>query len=396
MKSSTHRILTSHVGSLPRADDVLRLIYPKETGQPYDRETQARGMRDAVSDIVRRQREIGIDIVNDGEQTKSNFIAYVRTRLGGFEIIEPTKRASDVTRDALAFPGFYEERAKETAMRKANRPMQIASLRMRCVGPVTYIGHDDLKADIDYLKAAAEGSSAEEAFMTAISPSNLEHSHINEYYTAAEEYLAALAEAMRVEYMAIVDAGFILQIDDPRLATHYDRTPGASVEECRKFMAQKVEALNHALRGIPEDRVRFHTCYSTNVAPRVHDLELKHYVDLMLRVRAGAYSFEAANPRHEHEWQVWKDVKLPPGKLIMPGVVSHCVTLVEHPELVAQRIIRYANVVGRENVIAGNDCGFSTSAVLDEVHPEIAWAKLQALTEGAQVASRHLWGRLAS
>ena len=396
MKSSAHRILTSHVGSLPRPDDVLRLIYPKETGQSYEREAQARGMRDAVSDIVRRQRDIGIDIVNDGEQTKSNFIAYVRTRLGGFEIIEPTKRASDVTRDALAFPGFYQERAKETAMRKANRPLQIASLRMRCVGPVTYIGHDDLKADIDYLKAAVEASFVEEAFMTAISPSNLEHSHINEYYATSEQYLAALAEAMRIEYKAIVDAGFILQIDDPRLATHYDRTPGASVEECRKFMAQKVEALNHALRDIPEDRVRFHTCYSTNVAPRVHDLELKHYVDLMLKIDACGLSFEASNPRHEHEWQVWEDVKLPPGKMIMPGVVSHCVTLVEHPELVAQRIVRYADVVGRENVIAGNDCGFATSAVLDEVHPEIAWAKLQALTEGAKIASRQLWGRLAS
>jgi len=396
MKSSTQRILTSHVGSLPRPDDVLRLIFPKETGQPYDREAQARGMRNAVNDIVRRQSAIGIDIVNDGEQTKSNFIAYVRTRLGGFEIIEPTKRATDVTRDALAFPGFYEERAKETAVRRANRPLQIPSLRMRCVGPVTYIGHEDLKADIAYLKAAAVASPAEEVFMTAISPSNLEHSHINEYYSTGEEYLAALSEAMRVEYKAIVDAGFILQIDDPRLATHYDRTPGASIEDCRKFMAQKIEALNHALRGIPEDRVRFHTCYSTNVAPRAHDLELKHYVDLMLQIRAAAYSFEAANPRHEHEWQVWEDVKLPPGKMIMPGVVSHCVTLVEHPELIAQRIVRYANAVGRENVIAGNDCGFATSAVLDEVHPEIAWAKLQALTEGAALASKQLWGRAAS
>jgi 5-methyltetrahydropteroyltriglutamate--homocysteine methyltransferase len=393
MKSSTSRILTSHVGSLPRPDSVLRLIHSKETGQPYDREALARGMRHAVSDIVRRQTEIGIDIVNDGEQTKPNFIAYVRTRLAGFEIIEPSNRAPEVTRDALAFPGFYEERARETATRRAHRPLKIASLRMRCVGPVTYIGQDDLHADIAYLKAAVKTSPAEEVFMTAISPSNLEHSHINEYYSTGEEYLAALAEAMRVEYKAIVGAGFILQIDDPRLATHYDRTPDASIEDCRRFVAQKVEALNHSLRGIPEDRVRFHTCYSTNVAPRMHDLELKHYVDLMLKVRAGAYSFEAANPRHEHEWQVWETVKLPPGKIIMPGVVSHCVTLVEHSELVAQRIVRYANVVGRENVIAGNDCGFATSAVLDEVHPEIAWAKLQALKQGAMIASKHLWGR---
>jgi 5-methyltetrahydropteroyltriglutamate--homocysteine methyltransferase len=392
MKSSTNRILTSHVGSLPRPDSVLRLIYPRETGQPYEHGAHASGMHKAVSDIVRRQTGIGIDIVNDGEQTKSNFIAYVRKRLGGFEIIESSKRSAEVTRDALDFPGFYGERAKETVMRRANRPLQIPSLRMRCIGPVTYLGQDDLDADIAYLKAAVEASPAEEVFMTAISPSNLEHSHINEYYSTQDEYLAALAEAMRVEYLAIVDAGFILQIDDPRMATHYDRTPSASIEDCRRFMAQKVEALNHALRGIPEDRVRFHTCYSTNVAPRVHDLELKHYVDLMLKVRAGAYSFEAANPRHEHEWQVWENVKLPLGKMIMPGVVSHCVTLVEHPDLVAQRIVRYANAVGRENVIAGNDCGFATSAVLDEVHPEIAWAKLQALTQGARIASKHLWG----
>src|SRR5712692_296686 len=242
MKSSTNRIITSHVGSLPRPDAVLRLIYPKESGLAYDRHAHADGMRKAVADIVRRQTEVGIDIVNDGEQTKSNFIAYVRTRLGGFEIVEPSKLAAEVTRDALTFPAVYAERAKETAMRRANRPLQIASLRMRCVGPVTYIGQDDLHADIAYLKAAVEASPAKEAFMTAISPSNLEHSHKNEYYRTEEEYLAALAEAMRVEYKAIIDACFILQIDDPRLATHYDRTPGASIEECRKVMAQKVEA----------------------------------------------------------------------------------------------------------------------------------------------------------
>ena len=196
---------------------------------------------------------------------------------------------------------------------------------------------------------------------------------------------------MRVEYKAIVDAGFLLQIDDPRMATHYNRTPDASIEDCRKFIALRVEAVNHALRGIPEDRVRFHTCYSVNIAPRVHDFELKHFVDLMLQIRAGAYLIEAANPRHEHEWQVWQDVKLPDGKLLIPGVVSHCIHLVEHPELVAQRIVRFAEVVGRERVIAGTDCGFGTSGAGDEVHPDVAWAKLQALVEGARIASRQLW-----
>ena len=200
---------------------------------------------------------------------------------------------------------------------------------------------------------------------------------------------------MRVEYLAIVEAGFLLQIDDPRMATHYNRATDATIEDCRKFIALRVEALNHALRGIPEEKIRFHTCYSTNIAPRVHDFELKHFADLMLQVRAAAYLVEAANPRHEHEWAVWQDVKLPDDKIVIPGVVSHCVHLVEHPELVAQRIIRFADVVGRERVIAGTDCGFGTSGAGDEVHPDVAWAKLRAMVEGARIASKRLFGSLS-
>jgi 5-methyltetrahydropteroyltriglutamate--homocysteine methyltransferase len=260
-----------------------------------------------------------------------------------------------------------------------------------CTGPIKYIGHEEVKADIANLKLALAGAPAREGFITAISPTNLEMYFSNEFYRSDEEYLAALAEAMNEEYRAIVDAGFLVQIDDPRLITHYNRTPGLTIEECRKFIAARVEAVNHALRGIPEDRVRFHTCYSVNVAPRVHDLELKHYVDLLLKIKAQAYSIEAANPRHEHEWQVWAEVKLPAGKVLLPGVVSHCVYQVEHPELVAQRIERFASVVGRENVIASNDCGFATSAAGDEVHPDIAWAKLGSLSEGARIATRRLW-----
>ena len=211
-----------------------------------------------------------------------------------------------------------------------------------CSGPIAYVGQNELRADIDNLKAALKGVKAEEAFVTAISPSNLELYYENHYYGSAEEYLAALADAMHVEYKAIVDAGFVLQIDDPRMATHYNRTPNASIEDCRKFMALRVEAVNHALRGIPPDRVRFHTCYSVNIAPRVFDFELKHFVDLMLQIRAGAYAIEAANPRHEHEWELWRDVRLPDDKILIPGVVSHCIHLVEHPELVAQRIVRFA------------------------------------------------------
>lgn len=250
-----------------------------------------------------------------------------------------------------------------------------------------------MQTDIDNLKRALKDAGREEGFMTAISPSNLELYYQNRYYASGEEYLAALGEAMRVEYKAIVDAGLLLQIDDPRMATHYNRATNASIEDCRKFIALRVEAINHALRGIPQDRIRFHTCYSVNIAPRVHDFELKHFVDLMLEVHAGAYLIEAANPRHEHEWTVWQEVKLPKDKILVPGVVSHCVQLVEHPELVAQRIARFCEVVGRERVIAGTDCGFGTSGAGDEVHPEVAWAKLKSLVEGAQIASQRLWKR---
>jgi 5-methyltetrahydropteroyltriglutamate--homocysteine methyltransferase len=241
-----------------------------------------------------------------------------------------------------------------------------------------------------------QGRKPEDVFMTAISPNNLEFYHRNGYYPTDEQHLEALANAMNVEYRAIVDAGLVVQIDDPRMATHYNRTPDASIEECRKFIAQHVEAVNLALKGIPRDRVRFHTCYSVNVAPRVHDMELRHYLDLMLRINAQAFSFEAANPRHEHEWAVWKEAKLPDDIILIPGVVSHCVHLVEHPELVAQRIERYAGIVGRDNVIASNDCGFATSAAGDELNTEVAWAKLEALVEGARIASARLWPRNAA
>jgi 5-methyltetrahydropteroyltriglutamate--homocysteine methyltransferase len=262
-----------------------------------------------------------------------------------------------------------------------------------CSGPIKYVGQEELKTDIDNLKLALKEVGADEGFMTAISPSNLELYYENRYYASDEEYLAALADAMSVEYNAIVDAGLLLQIDDPRMATHYNRSVDASIEDCREFIALRVEAVNYALRGIAEDRVRFHTCYSVNVAPRAHDLELKHFVDLMLQIKASAYLIEAANPRHEHEWQIWQETRLPDGKILVPGVVSHCVQLVEHPELVAQRLVRFAEIVGRQRVIAGTDCGFGTSGAGDEVHPEVAWAKLRSLVEGSRLASERLWKR---
>ncbi len=393
MKISSDRILTTHTGSLPRPADLVALLNNKELGEPYDRSAFATRIQRAVSEIVQRQAQVGIDVVNDGEHSKVNWMAYARARLSGLEEIDSPVRFRGATRDSLAFPQAYEDMKVMLAGRSsAIVPKRTVRPRAQvCTGPIAYVGQTELQTDIENLKSALQGVPIEEGFMTAISPSNLELYYENRYYPSDEAYLAALAEAMRVEYKAIVDAGFLLQIDDPRMATHYNRAVNSSIEDCRKFIALRVEAVNHALRGIPEDRVRFHTCYSVNIAPRVHDFELKYYVDLMLQVRAAAYLIEAANPRHEHEWQLWQEVKLPDGKILVPGVVSHCIHLVEHPELVAQRIARFAGVVGRERVIAGTDCGFGTSGAGDEVHPEVAWAKLGSLVEGARIASQSLW-----
>jgi len=320
-----------------------------------------------------------------------SFTSYTAARLGGLELTESGSGERAASRDSLEFPDVYAEQRAMYAARPSNIRRRRVRASMACTGPLRYIGRDLVQADIDNLKRAMSESGGTEGFITALSPTNVAPHYPNLYYPSEEEYLVAIADAMHEEYRAIVDAGFVLQIDDPRLATYYDRTPHATVEECRKFIAFSVEIVNHALRGLPEDRVRFHTCYSTNVAPRVHDMELRHFVDLMLNVRAGAYSIEGANPRHEHEWQVWEDVRLPADKVLVPGVVSHCVSLVEHPELVAQRITRYASVVGRERVLASNDCGFATAAAGDEVHPQVAWAKMQALCEGARLASGRLF-----
>jgi 5-methyltetrahydropteroyltriglutamate--homocysteine methyltransferase len=397
LKTSANRVLTTHTGSLPRPADLVTLLNRKELGEAYDRTAYDARIRRAIDEIVRQQAETGIDIVGDGEHSKVNWMAYARARLSGLAEIDSPVRFRGATRDALAFPQTYEDMRVMLAARSG---ALVAKRTVRpkaqvCAGPIAYVGQAELTADIDNLKNALNGVAVEDVFMTAISPSNLELYYENRHYASDEDYLAALAEAMRVEYTAIVDAGFVLQIDDPRMATHYNRAADASIEDCRKFIALRVEAVNHALRGIPPERVRFHTCYSVNIAPRVHDFELRHFVDLMLRVNAGAYVIEAANPRHEHEWVVWRDVKLPDDKILVPGVVSHCIHLVEHPELVAQRIVRFAEVVGRERVIAGTDCGFGTSGAGDEVNPEVAWAKLHALVEGARLASERLWGKTA-
>jgi 5-methyltetrahydropteroyltriglutamate--homocysteine methyltransferase len=394
MKHSTARILTTHTGSLPRPTDLVELLNRKELGEDYARAAFDDRVRRAIHEIVQRQAATGIDVIGDGEHSKVNWMAYARGRLAGLEEIDSPPRFRGATRDSVAFSAAYEDMRVMLAARSSSLVAK-RTVRPRaqiCSGPIAYVGQDELRGDIENLKGALTDIAADEAFITAISPSNLELYYENHYYASDEEYLAALADAMRVEYKAIVDAGFLLQIDDPRMATHYNRTVDASIEDCRRFIALRVEAVNHALRGIPQDRVRFHTCYSVNVAPRLHDFELRHFVDLLLEVRACAYLIEAANPRHEHEWQVWQDVKLPDDKILVPGVVSHCIHLVEHPDLVAQRIVRFAEVVGRERVIAGTDCGFGTSGAGDEVHPDVAWAKLAALVEGAGIASQTLWG----
>jgi 5-methyltetrahydropteroyltriglutamate--homocysteine methyltransferase len=394
MKTSDRKILTTHVGSLPRPRDMLKPLHARESGEPYDAAQLEREIAEAVKNAVKRQVDLGLDVINDGEHGRASFATYANTRIGGLTREKnPPKHIARPTRDSLAFPEVYSEMRKMFGARRflTGRPEDEVSLV--CTGPIKYVGHDEVKADIAHLKAATAGVPAAEVFITAISPTNLEMYFENRFYKTEEEYLYALAAAMREEYKMVVDAGFVLQVDDPRLITHYNRMPQITHEENRRFIELRVEVLNHALEGIPEDRVRFHTCYSINVAPRVHDLEMKHYVDLMLKVKAQGYSIEAANPRHEHEWKIWNEFKLPEDKILIPGVVSHCVYQVEHPELVAERIERFASIVGRERVIAGTDCGFATSRAGDELHPDVAWAKLEALVEGAGIASGRLWDK---
>ena len=382
MKRSIDRILTTHVGSLPRPADLLDLVRAKEDGKPIDEKAHTARLREAVADVVRKQTDLGIDIVDDGEFGKPSFVSYVNERLGGFEFDREAPRQSPWagSREAKSFPEFYGD--GHVAARQNH---------MVCTAPVTYRGMAQLKTDIDNLKAALDRAKPQEAFMPATSPTSAADWQRNGYYKTEEEYLFAIADALREEYEAIVKAGLLLQVDDPHLVTYWIKEPDLTLEQFRKWAQLRVEALNHALRNIPPEKVRHHTCYGINMGPRVHDLELKHIVDLILKIRAGAYSFEAANPRHEHEWKVWEGAKLPAGKSLIPGVISHSTVLVEHPELVAERIVRYAKVVGRENVIAGVDCGFGTNAQTDQVDSEVAWAKLRALVEGAELATRVLW-----
>jgi 5-methyltetrahydropteroyltriglutamate--homocysteine methyltransferase len=383
MKRSIERILTTHCGSLARPHDLLDLMKARLAGEPCDEAAYARRVRSAVAESVRHQVDSGIDVPTDGEQGKPGFFAYVRERLSGFEPI-PGGGAPGWPEEVAAFPEYYRE--------YFGRAMVGGSItggvRLRCVGPVAYHGHEAIRRDLDNLRAALNGLNPVDAFVPAVAPSGV---GTNAHYRTDEEYLAAVAEALRVEYRAIVDAGFVLQIDDPFLTDLFSGS-GLTEAERRRKAQLYVEALNHGLAGIPTDKIRHHTCYGINEGPRVHDAPLGDMVDLILEVNAGAYSFEAANARHEHEYHVWERVKLPAGKVLIPGVITHASNIVEHPELIAERIGRFAALVGRENVIAGSDCGFSSQATYrPEVHPTVVWAKFRAMAEGARLASRRLW-----
>ena len=375
VQQNTDRILTTHVGSLPRPKALLDLMKANA-----DREGP---LRAAVKECVQRQADCGIDIITDGEQSKPGFFTYVRERLGGFEG-RPDQRSDKFQAEVDAFPEYYEQYFKQAMLGGAVVPI----VPLVCTGPVKYRGDAALKRDIDNLKAAAAGVTHHAVFMPSVAPSGV---GTNEYYSSDEEFFYAVGAALRTEYKAIADAGFLLQIDDPFLSENF-ADPKLDQSQRRARATIYVEAINESLRGIPPERVRLHTCYGINEGPRIHEAALAEVVGHMLKVNAGAYSFEAANPRHEHEYHLWETVKLPEGKVLIPGVITHASNIVEHPELIAERLMRFTRLVGRENVLAGADCGFSSQATYNtEVHPTVIWAKFEALREGARLASKLLW-----
>ncbi|MBD20557.1 MAG: methionine synthase [Rhodospirillaceae bacterium] len=388
MLRSLDRIRVTHVGSLPRPRKLIEAMIAEDLGKKVPEKEYDEILYDAVKSIVAKQVALGIDCVDDGEFSKRGFAVYAHARLGG---LSPTgyKRPSPWanSRESNEFPEFYGPITQDNGSKPTHSTMQMA-----CTQKLTYKGKDLLKRDLDNLAAALAESEVEEAFVPAISPCDIAGNVLNEHYQNDEEFLMAIADAMNVEYRAIVDAGFLLQIDDPRLINYYVKNPDKSIEECRAWAQKQVESINYALKGISPDRVRYHTCYGINMGPRVHDMEMKDIIDIILNINADGLSFEAANPRHEHEWKLWENINLPEQKTLIPGVITHSSVLVEHPELVAERLMRYASVVGKENVMAGGDCGFGTQAMAEpEIHPTIVWAKFSAMVEGARIASAKLW-----
>jgi 5-methyltetrahydropteroyltriglutamate--homocysteine methyltransferase len=406
MKRSTDRIITTHSGSLSRPPDLLALNRARAQGEKVDEAAYEQCLSDAIAQVVRRQRDAGIDVPDDGEFPKpmaaqfdyGAWWNYAFARLEGFvpaeSVPESKHKKSGVAelaltsfgnrRDWQKFSEFYQD--PESTSTLLGSAVRRSRRRPVCTGPLKYIGQAAIAADIAKLKAAMAAAGVDEGFMCSISPGSFARGE-NLHYHTGEEFVFAAADAMREEYKAIVDAGIVLQIDDPSLPDNWDMIdPEPPLNEFKKFERARLEALNHALRGLPADRIRYHICWGSWHGPHTTDIPLRDIIDLVLAVNAGAYSVEAANARHEHEWRVWQDVKLPDGKLLIPGVVSHATNIVEHPQVVADRIVRYAKVVGRENVIAGTDCGFG-----GRIHPQIAWAKLEALGQGAKLASQELW-----
>jgi 5-methyltetrahydropteroyltriglutamate--homocysteine methyltransferase len=384
MRHSTDRILTTHVGSLARPPELLELASFVK-GPPSDLPAYNERLRQAVAQIVRKQAEVGLDIVNDGEFGKSSWSNYILDRISGFELRREALRP-------LVWLGRDRVRFKECVENEFPR-VKTGAPTEACVGPITYQDQASIRRDVANLTAALKEANVAEGFLTAVAPASTAYDGVNEYYPTERDYVFAIAEALREEYRAIHAAGLVLQVDDAVLANMYDELVQRSPRQYREWAELRVAALNHALEGIPEDRVRYHVCFGSWHLPHVCDAPLEDIVDLILQVRAGAYSIEAANPRHEHEWRVWEKVKLPAGKILIPGVITHHVITVEHPRLVADRIVRFARLVGRENVIAGTDCGFAQVDHIQRVHPSVMWAKFEALVEGARIATRELWGR---
>jgi 5-methyltetrahydropteroyltriglutamate--homocysteine methyltransferase len=379
MARSIDRILVSHAGVLPRPAELEALV----KAGPYGGNEFKQKLPAAVKDVVRRQASMGIDIVNDGEYSKTRgFSEYVRDRLNGVgQGKQAHERLNIMARDAVDFPGFVGKKF----VRFLHSPG--AGTATACIGPISYFGTQATQADIVAFKDALKGLKVQ-GYLPAIAPGTIEHWLRDEHYRKPETFLFAIADAIAEEYKAITDAGFLLQIDDPDLPDGWQMFPDMTVAQYRKYASLRVEALNHALRGIPQEKVRLHICWGSNHGPHKNDIAFEHIVDLMMKVKASCYSFEFSNPRHEHEWRVWETVKLPDGKTIMPGVVGHATDIIEHPQLVADRLVLFANLVGRENVIAGTDCGLASRLS----HPELTWAKLEAMVEGARLASKQLWG----
>jgi 5-methyltetrahydropteroyltriglutamate--homocysteine methyltransferase len=411
MQRSTDRILVTHVGSLVRPMSIRHILWAREHGQSYDEVAYTKTLRSEVADVVKKQADVGVDVVSDGEYGKAGWIRYVSERLGGFvhREIRPNDHEQNpiyVIREAQKFPEFYAAYTpiqyydwlppgqSTTSLKADPEAMRRNLLVWECVAPIAYKGQAAISQDIDNFQSALKGVSVKGAFMPVAAPMSARGLWLNAYYKTDEEIVVALADALKEEYKAIVDAGFILQLDDAFLAHEYDRLRGEMSErEVHKYVERCVDLTNYALTGIPENKVRYHVCWGSWNAPHTTDVPLRTISDLILKVRAQAYSLESANPRHEHEWMVWKDTKLPEGKILIPGIVTHSTNVVEHPELVAWRIKNFASVVGRENVVAGTDCGFAQSYNIVRCHPSVQWAKLESLAEGARLASKELWAK---